>query len=62
MTRLRDHAMAEATQRKRVEESQRFLAEVSVEFTSLDVIQQSQVGNTSLAQIALEKLIPKDQN
>jgi signal transduction histidine kinase/CheY-like chemotaxis protein/pimeloyl-ACP methyl ester carboxylesterase len=36
MTRLRDHAMAEATQRKRVEESQHFLAEVSVEFTSLD--------------------------
>jgi signal transduction histidine kinase/CheY-like chemotaxis protein/pimeloyl-ACP methyl ester carboxylesterase len=36
MTRLRDHAMAEATQRKRLEESQHFLAEVSVEFTSLD--------------------------
>ncbi|HEV3300755.1 MAG TPA: ATP-binding protein [Planctomycetaceae bacterium] len=36
MTRLRDHAIAEATQRKRVEESQHFLAEASVEFTSLD--------------------------
>jgi diguanylate cyclase (GGDEF)-like protein len=36
MTRLRDHAMAEATQRKRVEESQHFLAEASTDFTSLD--------------------------
>jgi signal transduction histidine kinase/CheY-like chemotaxis protein len=36
MTRLRNRALAEATQRKRVEESQHFLAEVSVDFTSLD--------------------------
>jgi signal transduction histidine kinase/CheY-like chemotaxis protein len=36
MTRLHDHAMAEAIQRKRMEESQFFLAEVSVDFTSLD--------------------------
>jgi signal transduction histidine kinase len=36
MTRLRDHALAESTQRQRVEESQHFLAEVSVDFTSLD--------------------------